>query len=115
MKRTGISSHRIVLLTFFISLFLTFPVLAAELEAPQAANQDLDPNALVDELGLPGVVPVSHPGRLYPASDDFPTGPEIGEMFPDFTLRNQHGELVNFRQRSQGSKVILDFFRSAVW
>jgi len=115
MKRIGNTRQRVVLLAFLIAVFSNISALAAEVEIPVAANLDLDPNAFVDELGLPGVVPVSHPGRLYPATDDFPTGPEIGELFPNFSLRNQHGELVNFRQSSQGTKVILDFFRSVVW
>jgi len=115
MNRIGNTRQRVTLLIFSTALFSSFSAFSAEIEIPQAANQDLDPSAFVDELGLPGVVPISHPGRLYPATDDFPTGPEIGEIFPDFTLHNQHGELVNFRQSSQGSKVILDFFRSVVW
>jgi len=82
---------------------------------PELANQNLDPNSMIDDLGLGGAVPISHPGRRYPATNDFPTGPEIGELFPDFSLRNQHGELINFNQATRGSRAIVDFYRSALW
>ena len=69
-----------------------------------------------DELGLtvPGA-PIDHPGRVYPDSDDFPTGPDAGERLPDFTLPNQHGELIDFHADRNGRKAVVSFQRSAVW
>ena len=69
-----------------------------------------------DELGLtvPGA-PIDHPGRVYPDSDDFPTGPDAGERLPDFTLPNQHGELIDFHADRNGGKAVVSFQRSAVW
>jgi len=69
-----------------------------------------------DELGLTvPAVSIDHPGRVYPASDDFPTGPAIGERLPDFLLSNQHGEPIDFHKDRDGKKAVVVFFRSAVW
>lgn len=115
MLRLRIATRTAALLTFLLTLFSSASLMAAEIEIPAAANEGLDPNSMVDDIGFRGVVPISHPGRLYPATNDFPTGPEVGELFPDFSLRNQHGELVNFQESRGGSKAVVDFFRSAVW
>ena len=32
------------------------------------------------------------PTRRAPATDDFPTGPALGDALPDFTLADQQGE-----------------------
>ena len=71
---------------------------------------------VTDELGLtvPGV-PIDHPGRVYPASDDFPTGPAVGERLPDFILPNQNGKPIDFHKDRDGGKAVVVFFRSAVW
>jgi len=71
---------------------------------------------VTDELGLtvPGV-PIDHPGRVYPASDDFPTGPAIGERLPEFVLPNQDGTPVDFDKDRAGRKAVVVFFRSVVW
>jgi len=71
---------------------------------------------VTDETGLtvPGV-PVDHPGRVYPGTSDFSTGPALGERLPDFTLPNQDGQPVDFHADRGGSKAVLVFFRSAVW
>jgi hypothetical protein len=69
-----------------------------------------------DEIGLTvPAAPIDHPGRVYPASDDFPTGPAVGERLPDFTLSNQHGEPIDFHRDREGRKAVVVFFRSAVW
>jgi len=60
-------------------------------------------------------VPVDHPGRRYPATHDFPTGPDIGERLPDFTLPNHNGEAVDYHSDRGDSKSVVVFFRSAVW
>jgi len=56
-----------------------------------------------------------HPARRIPASADFPTGPAIGERLPDFTLRNQRGEAIDFHADRGGHKAAVLFQRSAVW
>ncbi|HJO04853.1 MAG TPA: hypothetical protein QGG47_12870 [Acidobacteriota bacterium] len=85
--------------------------------AVRAAHEAVsDPgNTFVDELGLEAGVPIDHPGVVHPGSDDFPTGPAIGERLPDFTLPNQHGETIDFGRHHQGQKAVLIFYRSAVW
>jgi len=50
-----------------------------------------------------------------PADDNFPTGPEIGELVPDFVLPDQTGRLLRFSEyRGEGQALIL-FYRSASW
>ena len=53
-------------------------------------------------------------GRM-PATDDFPTGPAIGEAVPDFTLTDQSGESVTLSEVLRGSRAMLVFHRSARW
>ena len=55
------------------------------------------------------------PTQRTPPTLDFPTGPAIGEHFPDFSLRNQHGELVNLEVARAGRPAIVVFERSARW
>ena len=65
-----------------------------------------------DDLGLtvPGT-PIDHPARVYPATDDFPTGPAIGERLPDFVLPNQRGERIDFHRQRAGRKAVVVFVR----
>ena len=50
-----------------------------------------------------------------PESDDFPTGPAVGEPLPDFTLPDQHGQPVNVAQARDGKRALVIFHRSARW
>lgn len=84
-------------------------------ERVKGAHENLPPDALKDDLGITVPVPVSHPGRRYPADNDFPTGPAIGERLPEFELPNQDGELVDFHADRGDSKAVVVFYRSAVW
>ena len=70
----------------------------------------------VDDHGLniDGIA-IDFPARLYPGSEDFPTGPEVGERLPEFTLSNQHGEPVDFHADRGGHQAVVVFYRSAVW
>ena len=69
-----------------------------------------------DERGLTVEgLPVDFPARTYPASATFPTGPDLGERLPDFTLPNQHGEPVDFHAHRRGQGAVVVFYRSAVW
>ena len=56
-----------------------------------------------------------HPAQRIPETQDFPTGPAIGERLPDFTLPNQRGEAVDFHADRGGQKAAVVFQRSAVW
>lgn len=55
------------------------------------------------------------PAQRMPDTDDFPTGPAVGTRFPDFTLRNQHNELVHLEVARADRKALLVFQRSARW
>lgn len=67
-----------------------------------------------DHHGFDAPAPLGHPGRVG-LPDGAPTGPEIGERLPDFTLPDAFGRHVRFHEDRAGSKAVLLFFRSAVW
>ena len=66
------------------------------------------------DLTVPDI-PIDHPARVYPATDDFPTGPALGERFLDFALSKQRGALIDFHRDRAGRKAVVAFVRSAVW
>ena len=84
-------------------------------EPVQPAHDNLEPGTRTDDLGITIGIPVEHPGRRYPASHEFPTGPEIGERLPTFTLPNQQGRLIDYHADRGNSKSIVVFYRSAAW
>lgn len=55
------------------------------------------------------------PAQRMPVTDVFPTGPEVGERFPDFTLHDQHNEHVSIEAGRAGRRALLVFQRSARW
>ncbi len=55
------------------------------------------------------------PGFRFPDSDDFPTGPAVGEALPDFTLPDQHGAAVRFAETRGARRALLVFLRSTRW
>jgi len=55
------------------------------------------------------------PGRRTPATDDYPTGPDVGRPLPAFTLPDQHGTPVDFRASTAGQRAVVFFHRSASW
>ena len=67
-----------------------------------------------DELGFDAPGPLGHPGRSG-LPTGHPTGPEIGERLPDFTLPNAFGEPISFHADRGNHPAALVFFRSAVW
>ncbi|GMU39749.1 MAG: hypothetical protein AMXMBFR23_06150 [Chloroflexota bacterium] len=50
-----------------------------------------------------------------PGGVDFPTGPAVGEVVPDFTLPDQHGNPVSLLASLAGQRALLLFFRSVRW
>ena len=91
---------------------------AEALPAVRGAHEAFDnpQETFTDERGLTVEgLPVDFPARRYPASADFPTGPALGERLPDFTLANQHGELIDFHADRDGHAAVVVFYRSAVW
>ncbi|MBI4202473.1 MAG: hypothetical protein HY532_05095 [Chloroflexi bacterium] len=55
------------------------------------------------------------PTRRMPATNDFPTGPAVDELLPDFTLTDQTGTPVNFTHARQGKRAMVVFSRSVRW
>ena len=55
------------------------------------------------------------PNFRYPETADFPTGPDVGERLPDFTLPDQRGTPVNFTEARAGRRALVVFHRSARW
>ena len=109
------SGPTVLLAAMALGLLLQSSAIAKDGETLLGVHQVLDPNSTTDDLGISVPIPISHPGRRYPANNDFPTGPDVGERLPDFTLQNQYGQMINFAQHSQNSGAIVVFFRSAVW
>ena len=100
------------------------PASEEAVEAPEAMPEvrgaheafDNPQETFTDERGLTvESLPVDAAPRRYPASADFPTGPALGERLPDFTLANQHGELIDFHADRDGHAAVVVFYRSAVW
>ncbi|MGI8854349.1 MAG: hypothetical protein ACR2JW_01235 [Thermomicrobiales bacterium] len=52
---------------------------------------------------------------LTPTTPNFPTGPAIGEPFPDFTLPDQAGQPVRFSAARGGKRAMIVVHRSAAW
>ena len=90
---------------------------AEDAESPvRGAHEGMAAGEKTDDLGI--TVPmaaVDFPARRYPASYEFPTGPEVGERLPEFTLPNQDGELIDFHENRGDAKSIVVFYRSVVW
>jgi len=108
-------TYRNVLRTMAMLLVVVGTAAAQTPEAVQPAHDSLEPGTRTDDLGITIGIPVEHPGRRYPASHEFPTGPEIGERLPAFSLPNQQGRLVDYHADRDDSKSIVVFYRSAVW
>ena len=96
-------------------LFVTGNARAQDEQPVEAAHAALEPGATTDDHGIDIPIPASHPARRYPASHDFPSGPGIGERLPEFSIPNQHGEMVDFHADRGDSKSVVVFYRSAVW
>ena len=67
-----------------------------------------------DELGFDAPAPLGHPGRAG-LPDGHPTGPEVGEALPDFTLPDAFGRPVRLHADRDGRPAVVVFYRSAVW
>ena len=67
-----------------------------------------------DELGFDAPAPLGHPGRLG-LLEGRPTGPEVGEQLPDFTLPDAFGRPVSYHADRGDAKSVVVFYRSAVW
>lgn len=50
-----------------------------------------------------------------PETEDFPTGPDVGELLPDFTLPDQHGNQVAFHTARGNDRAYLVFIRATSW
>ena len=68
----------------------------------------------VDEFGFYGPLPISSAQRTIPKRG-FPPGLAAGELAPNFCLKNQFGDLIDFHADRGNSKAALLFFRSVVW
>jgi hypothetical protein len=107
--------RRIVLATLAVCVMAGSHDAAHAQEKVRAAHENLEPGTETDDLGITVPIPASYPARRYPASQEFPTGPEIGERLPIFSLPNQHGRMVDYHTDRGDSKSIIVFYRSAVW
>ena len=104
----------------FVVMWALMPLMTANLagqeeEPVKAAHETLEPGTMTDDVGVTIGIPASHPARRYPATEAFPTGPDIGERLPEFSLLNQEGRLIDYHSDRGDSKSIVVFYRSAVW
>ena len=104
-----------LLITLALMSMATATVMGQDPDPVRPAHEDLEPGTRTDDLGITIAIPASHPTRRYPASHEFPTGPEIGERLPAFSLPNQEGRIVDYHADRRDSKSIVVFYRSAVW
>ena len=104
-----------ILTTLAVLSMAAGAVVAQTPETVRPAHDSLEPGTRTDDLGITIGIPVEHPGRRYPASHEFPTGPEIGERLPTFSLPNQHGRFIDYHADRGSSKSVVVFYRSAVW
>ena len=77
------------------------------LRAPRRPSEE---RSLTSQSAEPTPAP-----RRMPESDDFPSGPAIGERLPDFTLPDQSGKAVNFTAARDGRRALVMFHRSSRW
>jgi cytochrome oxidase Cu insertion factor (SCO1/SenC/PrrC family) len=63
----------------------------------------------------PETPPETPPTQRVPETDEFPSGPGVGERLPDFTLPDQHGRAVNFTRAREGHRALVTFQRSVRW
>lgn len=59
--------------------------------------------------------PETPPSQRTPADDQFPTGPEVGEVLPGFALPDQFGREVDLHRARAGRRALVLFHRSARW
>jgi len=55
------------------------------------------------------------PAQRNPENDEFPTGPAVGGVLPDFALPDQHGQLVAFHASRKDDRAYLAFIRATSW
>lgn len=55
------------------------------------------------------------PAMRNPENDEFPTGPAVGDLLPEFTLLDQRGESVTVSVAGTKNTVYLVFIRATVW
>ncbi len=67
-----------------------------------------------DEHGFDAPAPLGHPARASLPSDHR-TGPEVGELLPDFELPDASGQRIRLHEDRAGAKAVVLFYRSAVW
>ncbi|MGA7670754.1 MAG: hypothetical protein WBW04_10055 [Nitrolancea sp.] len=51
----------------------------------------------------------------YPHTDFNLVGPRVGSRFPDVTLLDQHGQLVDLHDHRGNRRAAVVFYRSASW
>lgn len=56
-----------------------------------------------------------NPAMRNPETDEFPTGPAVGELLPDFTLPDQHGEPVTVGATNGADRSYVAFIRATSW
>ena len=58
---------------------------------------------------------MSIPGARFPSIDFTAIGPAVGERFPDLTLPDQTGQVIDLHAVRGGRRALILFYRSARW
>ena len=67
-----------------------------------------------DDSGLLGPLKPGRGPRIDPAGE-FPTGPDVGTVFPDIVATAHTGDMVDLHEHRNGQRAVVVFHRSAVW
>jgi hypothetical protein len=59
--------------------------------------------------------PETPPTGRFPATDEFPTGPDVGERLPAIVLSDQTGAMVDLEQARGNRRALVLFHRSVRW
>lgn len=55
------------------------------------------------------------PTQRNPSSEDFPSGPDIGEQLPPIVLQDQSGSWVDIESHRGNRRALIVFHRSLQW
>ena len=67
-----------------------------------------------DEFGGLGPAKPGHGPRQDPVGE-FPTGPDVGDRFPDVVAPSHSGEVIDVQAHRADRAAVFVFYRSAVW
>ncbi len=80
----------------------------------QTEGRQTERNTWLDHLGFRGPIQPGTHARSDPTGE-FPTGPAVGESFPDIVAPDCRGQMIDVHEARAGGPLVVVFYRSAVW